>query len=122
VRPPSRATKEERIVLRKILALESVALGFTALTLWGIHVHGYVGFFEALLGSAAGIVAFTDLVIALSLVLFWMWDDAHARALPFWPYALVTLALGSLGPLSYLVHREVRARVPRAGAFERQPA
>ena len=106
---------------RKILALETVLVCFTALTVWGVHVHGYVGFFEALAASPAGIVAFADLVIALSLVLFWMWDDARERALPFWPYALVTFGFGSLGPLSYLVHREVRARLAH-GAFEKQPA
>ena len=106
---------------RRILALEAVALAFTALTIWGIAVHGYVGFFEALLSSAAGIVVLTDLVIALSLVLFWMWDDSRERALPFWPYALVTFGFGSLGALSYLVHREVRARLAH-GAFAKQPA
>ena len=97
----------------KILALDLVLTGFAALTAWAIAVHGYVGFFEVLAGSAAGIVALTDLVIALSLVLFWMWDDARERSLPFWPYALVTFALGSVGALSYLIHRELRARALR---------
>jgi hypothetical protein len=98
---------------RKILALETVLVLFSGLTLWGVLAHGYVGFFEVLAGSAAGIVVFTDLVIALSLVLFWMWDDARERSLPFWPYALVTFALGSVGALSYLIHRELRARALR---------
>lgn len=98
---------------RKILALETVLVLFSGLTLWGVLAHGYVGFFEVLAGSAAGIVVFTDLVIALSLVLFWMWDDAHEHALPFWPYALVTFALGSVGALSYLIHRELRTRALR---------
>jgi hypothetical protein len=76
-------------------------------------VHGYVGFFEAMLSSTAGVVVLVDLVIALSLVTFWMWSDARERALPFWPYAGLTLALGSVGPLSYLIHRELRARAPQ---------
>jgi hypothetical protein len=48
-------------------------------------------------------------VIALGLAILWMWGDAQERALPFWPYAAVTAFLGSVGLLSYLVHRELRA-------------
>ena len=95
---------------RKILALETLLVLFSGLTLWGVLAHGYVGFFEVLASSVAGIVVFTDLVIALSLVLFWMRDDARERSIPFWPYALLTLALGSVGALSYLIHRELRTR------------
>ena len=91
-------------------ALALVLVAFTALSFYGIAVHGYVGFFEAMLSSTAGVVAFVDLVIALSLALFWMWGDARERALPFWPYAITTLALGSVGVLSYLIHRELRSR------------
>ena len=98
---------------RKTLALETVLVLFTGLSFWAIHVHGYVGFFETLAGSAAGIVVLTDLVIALSLVLFWMWDDARERSLPFWPYALLTFGLGSVGALAYLIHRELRFRALR---------
>jgi hypothetical protein len=82
---------------------------FSALTFHGIQVHGYVGFFEALGSTTAGITVFVDLVIALSLVIFWMWDDARERALPLWPYVALTLAFGSVGPLGYLIHRELRA-------------
>ena len=54
-----------------------------------------------------------DLTISLALIVLWMWSDAAERGLPFWPYAVVTLALGSLGPLAYLIHRELRAGSPR---------
>jgi hypothetical protein len=101
---------------RKILALETILVLFTGLTLWAIHVHGYVGVFEALASSPASILAAVDLVIALSLVLFWMWDDARERSLPFFPYALLTFALGSVGALCYLIHRELRARALRPAA------
>ena len=97
--------------------LATVLIAFTALSFHAIEVHGYVGFFDALLSSTAGVVVFVDLVISLSLVLFWMWGDTRERALPFWPYALLTFALGSVGPLAYLIHRELRARAP-----QRQPA
>jgi hypothetical protein len=93
--------------------LATVLTAFTALSFYAIEVHGYLGFFEALASSTAGIVVFADLVIALSLTLFWMWGDAGERGLPFWPYALLTFGLGSVGPLSYLIHRELRARSAR---------
>jgi hypothetical protein len=99
--------------MRKTTVLALVLAAFTVLSFHAVAVHGYVGFFEALLSSAAGITVFVDLVIALSMVLFWMFGDARERALPFWPYALLTLALGSVGPLSYLIHRELRVRAPQ---------
>ena len=100
--------------MTRTLVLGIVLVIFTALSFHAVEVHGYVGFFEAMASSTAGIVAFVDLVIALSLATFWMWGDARERSLPFWPYALLTIALGSVGPLSYLIHRELRAlRAPR---------
>jgi len=97
----------------KTLVLALVLSLFTALSFYGVAVHGYLGFFEALASTAAGVVVFTDLVIALTLTMLWMSSDARERGLPFWPYVILTLALGSVGPLSYLIHRELRARAPQ---------
>ena len=94
----------------KTLALGIVLALFAAASFYAIEVHGYLGFFEALGSSTAGVVVFIDLVIALTLAMLWMHSDASERGLPFWPYAALTLALGSVGPLSYLIHRELRAR------------
>jgi hypothetical protein len=99
--------------MSKTLALGLVLAGFTAASIYAVEVHGYLGFFEALGSTTAGVVAFIDLVIALTLAMLWMRSDTHERGLPFWPYALLTFVLGSVGPLSYLIHREVRARAPR---------
>jgi Protein of unknown function DUF2834 len=96
--------------MTKTLALGIVLALFTALTLYAVEVHGYVGFFDALGSTTAGVTAFVDLAIALTLVMLWMLSDARERGLPFWPYALLTLGFGSVGPLSYLIHRELRAR------------
>jgi len=95
----------------KTLAI--VLAAFTAASFYAIEVHGYLGFFEALGSSTAGVVVFTDLVIALTLALLWMRSDSSERGLPFWPYVVLTFALGSVGPLSYLIHRELRTRAPR---------
>lgn len=98
----------------KLVALEIVLVAFLGLTLWALGAHGYLGFFETLLATPAGIQTFGDIVIALSLALAWMRGDARERALPFAPYLVLTLVLGSIGLLAYLVHRETRARSLRA--------
>jgi len=112
-RPEATHPSQETNVTAKTLVLVLVLSLFTALSFYGVAVHGYLGFFEALASTAAGVVVFTDLVIALTLTMLWMSSDARERGLPFWPYVILTLALGSVGPLSYLIHRELRARAPQ---------
>ncbi len=46
---------------------------------------------------------FVDLTISLSLIAVWMYLDSRERGKPFLPYVLVTLFLGSAGPLLYLI-------------------
>ena len=76
---------------------------FSAFSVWVISRTGLVGFYEQLLSSPAGWQIFADIAIALTLVLVWLWHDARAAGRRFWPYALLTLALGSIGPLLYLL-------------------
>ena len=103
-----------------LLGIVLVVFGFE--TVWAIEQFGFVGFFENLLGAGfpTQLVSF-DLVIALSLVSVWMWNDARERAATVWPYLVVTLALGSIGPLLYLIRRE-SARKAAAGGGERSRA
>jgi hypothetical protein len=62
-----------------------------------------------------------DLVIALSLVTVWMWGDARRRGRSAIPYVLMTLALGSAGPLLDLLTREEEAE-PAPARATRVPA
>jgi hypothetical protein len=78
---------------------------FSAFTTWVVWQTGLVGFFTQLLATPAGWQVLADLVIALFLVLSWMWRDSRAHARAFWPFALLTLAFGSIGPLLYLLLR-----------------
>lgn len=89
--------------MRIVLVLVTAA--FAAFTGWVILRVGYVGFYEQLLATPAGWQVLVDIVIALVFVLSWMRRDARSRATTFWPYAALTLALGSLGPLLYLLLR-----------------
>jgi len=82
-----------------------VLADFTALTAWAVWTHGYVGFFEAAFANLASITVGVDLVIALSLVTIWLWQDARERGVSPIPYVVLTALLGSVGPLLYLVTR-----------------
>ena len=99
--------------MTKILVLALVLAGVGALTAHALAVHGLVGYFETLLATPAGAHVLMDAVIALTLVFVWMARDAKERGLPFWRYAVACLFFGSVGPLAYLIHREVREREPR---------
>ena len=91
---------------------------FLALSAYAVSLHGYVGVFEAVTANAATTTAFADLVIALSLIVVWMWQDARTRGVSVLPYVLITLVLGSAGPLLYLIRRAPAAqdRLARASA------
>ena len=89
----------------KQLGLEAVLIGFVAFTGYVVYQHGYIGIFEQSTANAATIQVFLDLVIALSLVLVWMWQDARKQEISPLPYVILTLTLGSIGPLLYLIRR-----------------
>jgi len=90
----------------KQLGLSVVLLDFSGLTAYALYHYGVVGIFELLTANAVTVTALTDLVIALSLVVLWMWQDARERGTSAAPYVVLTLALGSVGPLLYLIRRE----------------
>ena len=97
----------------KQIGLTVVLCGFAALTGYTVYHYGYLGFFEQETANAATVTALVDLVIALSLVVVWMVRDARARGVSPLPYVLLTVALGSIGPLLYLIRR--------AGSEEARP-
>lgn len=102
------------------LVLVLVTAAFAAFTGWVFQHTGYVGFFEQLLATRAGWQVLVDITIALAMVLSWIRGDARAAGRRFWPYVALTFALGSLGPLLYLVMRPA-ASTSRSSAA-RMPA
>jgi len=98
--------------------LITVTAAFSAFTFWVLAQTGLVGFYEQLLSNTAGWQVFADIAIALVLVLVWMWRDAADNARRFWPYALLTLTLGSIGPLLYLVLAPATARSQQRAALQ----
>ena len=76
---------------------------FTALTAYAVMQVGYIGIFDYHRHSPAGWQVFADLVIALVLVLLWLVPHAKDSGRNPWPWVVLTLLLGSFGPLLYLV-------------------
>ena len=91
-----------RIALFVVIAL------FGGFTVWVVSQVGYLGFFRSLLSTAVGWQAFIDLCISLVLFIMWMSSDAKQAGRSPWIYLLITLLLGSLGPLLYLAQRTRR--------------
>lgn len=88
----------------------AVLLAFGALSAAALLQHGYLGIFLTPLQTLAGAQVLADLVIALTLVLVWLVPDARAQGRNPWPWVVATLALGSFGPLVYLLTRRPAAR------------
>ena len=89
----------------KRLGLLVILADFVALTAYAVYHYGYLAFFDLHAMNAIQIQIFIDLVIALSLFLTWMVPDARARGISPVPYVVLTLALGSIGALAYLIRR-----------------
>lgn len=92
----------------KQIGLGIVLAGFLALTGYTVLEYGYIGFFKLIAANAATVTAAVDLVIALTLIIVWMERDARVHGISHIPYVLLTLALGSVGPLLYLMRRTRR--------------
>jgi Terpene cyclase DEP1 len=88
---------------RTIVYVTLVLFGaLTAIALWQ---HGYWGIIEPHFKSFGAAQVFADLVIALMLVVVWMWHDAKATGRNVWPWIVLTVIAGSFGPLLYLLTR-----------------
>ena len=86
---------------KTLLALVTAA--FSLLTIAAIREHGLIGIFAAALRDLASLQIFVDLVIALMLVLVWIWQDAKRTSRNPWPWIVATLFTGSFAPLAYLL-------------------
>jgi hypothetical protein len=107
------SSKAKKIVLGLVLA------DFSALTAYAVWVHGYAAFFELATANLVTLTVLVDLIIALTLVIFWMVSDARERGVSALPYVLLTLCLGSVGPLLYLFRRDANETVSTPRLAER---
>lgn len=84
-------------------SLALVLAVFGAYSMYVILQLGYVGLWMSLFDHLGGRQAVADLMIACTLLLGFLWRDARQHGRRFWPYAVLTLAAGSFGPLLYLL-------------------
>ena len=90
---------------RKQLVLSAALIVLLAMDAYSVYLYGFIGFFRVIFANFAGLTAFVDLLIALVLILVWMGDDSRERNVSAIPYLILTIALGSVGPLLYLIRR-----------------
>jgi hypothetical protein len=89
---------------RTLLTITLLLFGaLSAVALWQ---HGYWGIIAPHFQSFGAGQVFADLVISLTLIMIWMWRDARTHGRNPWPWLIATLALGSFGPLVYLLTRK----------------
>lgn len=79
---------------------------FAALTGYVVYQYGYIGFWKIALSNMVTIQILVDLTIALLFVTGLMIKDARERGVNVMPYLLLTLGLGSLGPMLYYLLRK----------------
>lgn len=105
-------------MLKNKMILAFLTVDFAMVHVWALAESGLSGFFTFLSELPPwGVVLGVDLVIALVMVLSWMFADAKKTGRGLMPFALVTMVSGSFGPLLYQLLRkdeEAPARVPHA--------
>lgn len=89
--------------IRTILLMTLVSFGIlTGIALW---FDGLTGIFASISSSWGSLQIFVDLVIALTLIMVWIYRDARTKGHNPWPWIVATLAVGAFSPLVYLLVR-----------------
>jgi hypothetical protein len=95
---------------KKQIGLWCVMADFVCLTAYAMWTEGYLAFIGVAIDFAAsniwGAQILADFLVAMTIALGFCVADARRRGLNYWPFVLLTLTLGAIGPLAYLIHRE----------------
>ena len=87
--------------MRTVLILALAAFGaFSTYVMWQV---GYLGIWQAGMSSLGAWQVLLVLVLMSFIALGFIWRDARQSGRTVWPFALITLAAGSFGPLLYLL-------------------
>ncbi len=84
--------------------------------LWTAQIvlhHGYTGFITLSMREDWAAQMLVDLAIALAIALGWLVGDARRRGVAAWPFVVITLFTGSIGPLLYLSLRVAPPEDPK---------
>ena len=103
--------------MRPVLILVLAAFGaFTMYAMWQV---GYLGIWEAGMSSVGAWQVLLDLVVMSFIPLGFIWRDAQKTGRTVWPFAVITIAAGSFGPLLYLLLQPTSQRNFTAAAASR---
>ena len=91
--------------MSRILIVITLIL-FGALTALAVWQDGITGIFASIFSSFGSAQIYVDLVIALVLIMVWIWRDAKATGRNAWPWIVATLVVGAFSPLLYLLSRK----------------
>ncbi|MCG8424830.1 MAG: DUF2834 domain-containing protein [Proteobacteria bacterium] len=81
-----------------------VLVDFAILTGYAVVVTGLSGLIDLLASGDLWVYQLTfDFLISLGIAVAWMIGDARKRGVSWRPYLVLTLLLGSIGPLLYIV-------------------
>jgi hypothetical protein len=105
---PVRWFKEVFPMSTRFLILIVVIVAFGVLSVLALADVGYFGILAPHFQSYGGGQVFADLVIALTLVVIWVVGDSRSSGINPWPFVVLTVVLGSFGPLLYLAARELK--------------
>jgi hypothetical protein len=83
-----------------------VTIGLLSLSVVSLLQFGIIGIFLEGFKNSATIQIFIDLVISLGLLLVFIFHDAKIKNRNFTLWLIITLAIGSFGPLLYLITRK----------------
>lgn len=105
----------------KQIVLSLVAVDFAALTAYALYDVGFMAMMDAATSSSMAVTLAVDLVLSLSLGVWWMVRDGRRLGINPLPYAVVTALTGSLGLLLFLIKREGVLGDARAAASPGDP-
>lgn len=74
---------------------------FTVYSFGVIGEHGLMSLFDVAMQGGWGTQVFLDLCIAITVSVVWIRNDARSKQLTWWPFALASVALGSIAVLAY---------------------
>ena len=92
----------------RLLGLAAIFIAFNVFS-WKVTMeHGYWGFLDVPGGGNWGLQVFLDLCIALFFVAAHMRHISKVSGVNAWPYIASIPFLGSIGPLAFYIHAELR--------------
>jgi hypothetical protein len=87
----------------------AVFVPFVVYSVWVAIQGGPLGFITLAGREPWAMQMLLDLCIALVFASGWMIADARRHGRAVWPFVVMTVALGSIGPLAYLLTRAPRS-------------